>query len=88
MAGLTRAEILSVTGDLRSACAAFQDVWNRAPLTPAGAAAGLRAAALAESSLANRGLALELYRDLAARSAEPGVRGRARAALARLTVKS
>jgi len=83
-AGFTRGEVQATTGDLRSACATFQDVWKHAPTTPAAVAAGFRAAALAESSLANRGLATELYRDIAARSADGEARRRARAALARL----
>jgi tetratricopeptide (TPR) repeat protein len=85
--GLARGEVLAATGDLQSACAALQDVWKRTPATPAGATAGLRAAAIAESSLTNRKLAVELYRDVAARAAESDARRRARAALERLERK-
>ncbi|MBI5709893.1 MAG: hypothetical protein HZC42_06250 [Candidatus Eisenbacteria bacterium] len=83
-AGQARAEILFETGDETRACGTLAGLVRRYPAAALDPALLLRAAGAAETRLANPDLALEFYRDLAARAADPELRRRARGAADRL----
>lgn len=80
----TRARILLAIGDDEDAVDALTDLWRRYPESPAGVAAAIRAAQLAETSLHDSTRALELYEDLAARAGSVDTRRAAEAAAKRL----
>lgn len=80
----TRAEVLLLIEDYAAASQAFAELWSRYPETPAGMAAGVRAAQVAEQRLGDRRRALDLYRDLATHATDLAVQREARAAAARL----
>ena len=83
-ARVSRAGMLLAVGRYDAALPALSEVWERYPRTPQGTQAGVVAAQLAESKLNDRARALQLYRDLAARSPEPQVQAAARAQVRRL----
>jgi hypothetical protein len=80
----TRAGILLEIGDIPGAVETLEGLWRRERATGGGAWVGLRAAALAESALADRPRARQIYEQVARESVDPEARERAEAARARL----
>jgi tetratricopeptide (TPR) repeat protein len=83
-----RAELLDRVGDPAEACDALADVWKRYPDTPAGVAAAIRAAQIAETRLREPERALEIYEELAGHAGNPDTQRAARAAAERLRRRS
>jgi tetratricopeptide (TPR) repeat protein len=83
-----RADLLDRVGDPAEACDALTDVWKRYPDTPAGVAAAIRAAQIAETRLYEPSRALELYEELAGHAGNPDTQRAARAAAERLRRRS
>ena len=77
-----RAEVLALMGRAAAAESVYAGAWRAYPDLPAAAFAGWRAARVADSLLHDPRDAAALYRDLAARSADPDIRWRARQRLA------
>ena len=75
---MARAEVLALMGQPDAALRDYTAAWREQMLLPAAAAAGWRAARLADSSLHNPILARDLYRELAHGAADPETRWRAR----------
>jgi tetratricopeptide (TPR) repeat protein len=83
-AGLTRGRLLALLGRPDEAFDALSGLWRRAPGTPQGTAAGLEAAALADSALHDPVRARTLYEEVAARGGDESARRGAALARQRL----
>jgi tetratricopeptide (TPR) repeat protein len=79
-----RARLLDRAGPASEACDALTEFWRRYPRSRDGQAAGLRAAALADSVLHDRARAVDLYREMATRELRSTVRAQVRARLGAL----